>query len=178
LGIQELARVDSHIAALTGKFLVVSVPCALIFTFDNEYSWFREKSITYRITVTPPAKQHIIAGRRKRATSALQCVQNDKAAASQRLDKASSKRNVLREEISRLEKELEEKKKTLGVVQREEEWLKQRLELRGIQEQELEKRLTLGWEDEREEKAGGGTASSDEDHESVAGGGGNERSEM
>ncbi len=39
----ELSRVDSNVAPITGRFLVLSVPCALVFTFDNEYSWFREK---------------------------------------------------------------------------------------------------------------------------------------
>jgi hypothetical protein len=37
--VKESARVDAHLEAVTGKFLVGSVPCALIFSFDNEYSW-------------------------------------------------------------------------------------------------------------------------------------------
>lgn len=37
--VKESSRVDAHLEAVTGKFLVGSVPCALIFSFDNEYSW-------------------------------------------------------------------------------------------------------------------------------------------
>ena len=37
--VKENERVNSHLEAVTGKFLVGSVPCALIFSFDNEYSW-------------------------------------------------------------------------------------------------------------------------------------------
>lgn len=37
--VKESARVDSHLEPVKGKFLVGSVPCALIFSFDNEYSW-------------------------------------------------------------------------------------------------------------------------------------------
>lgn len=37
--VKESARVDAHLEPVTGKFLVGSVPCALIFSFDNEYSW-------------------------------------------------------------------------------------------------------------------------------------------
>ena len=37
--VKENERVNSHLEPVTGKFLVGSVPCALIFSFDNEYSW-------------------------------------------------------------------------------------------------------------------------------------------
>ena len=37
--VAECVRVDAHLEPVTGKFLVGSVPCALVFSFDNEYSW-------------------------------------------------------------------------------------------------------------------------------------------
>jgi hypothetical protein len=51
---KEIARIDSHLEPpVTGKFLVRSVPCALIFTFSNEYLWFREKGdIPYHCDTT------------------------------------------------------------------------------------------------------------------------------
>jgi len=150
--VNSLTRVDSHLEAVTGKFLVGTVPCALIFTFSNEYSWFREKKITYGITVTPPTIDNIIAGRMKRAQSAHDVVLEDKTGADTRLEHASSKRSELAKEVERLEKELAEKSKTLDVVEKEENMLKARVELRGEQLKLLKKRLTEGWDDEEKAK--------------------------
>ena len=103
-----MKRVDSHIKSVTGKFLVGTVPCALIFTFDNEYSWFREKKITYQITVRPPTKENIISGRKLRAVKALTVVSEDRVSADERLEVVSEKRQQLVQDVERLEKELEE----------------------------------------------------------------------
>jgi mevalonate kinase len=127
---------------------VGSVPCALIFTFDNEYSWFREKKITYKIKVTPPSFDNIFRGRRIRAKSALAVVANDKESAETRLESVSSKHSTLVQDIERLEMELKEKKKSLGVFEKEVSWLKERVQLREVQEDLLTRRLTEGWEDE------------------------------
>jgi len=146
--VKDVERAESQTAAITGKFLVGSVPCALIFIFDNEYSWVREKLISYKITICPPSKDIISAGRRRRATSALKTLQGDKASASSRLSKASAQKVTLSTEISRMEKELEEKKNSLEVATNEEEWLRKRVTLREDQEKMLNSRLNDGWEDE------------------------------
>lgn len=148
--VKESERVESHLNPVTGKFLVGSVPCALIFSFDNEYSWMREKLVSYKITITPPSKDIISAGRRRRATSALKTLQDDKVSAETRLSKASVQRLTLTNEVLELEKELEEKKKSLVVATNEEEWLTKRVALRVEQEEMLNKRLEHGWEDEEE----------------------------
>ena len=127
-----------------------SVPCALIFTFDNEYSWFREKKISYQITVKPPTKENVVLGRKLRAKTALKIVSEDKSSTEERFDKAAEKRQELAQEVDRLEKELTEKKKSLGVVEKEETWLKKRVQVRSVQEDLLNRRLAEGWEDENE----------------------------
>lgn len=141
-------RVDSHINVESGKFLVGIVPCALIFTFDNEYSWFREKKITYQITVQPPTIANIVSGRKQRANTAVKVVYQDRIKAEERLEIVSEKRQEFVQEVERLEKELDEKKKSLGVVEKEEDWLNKRVQLRNVQEDLLNRRLTNGWEDE------------------------------
>lgn len=146
--VKEKARQNTHIEALSGRFLVGSVPCALIFTFDNEYSWFREKKITYNIIITPPSVENIVRGRRTRAKKALDLVHEDIKSAETRLENVSEKSTALRLDIDRLTKELEEKKKGLGVYVKEESWLKQRLQVREVQESLLTRRLEDGWEDE------------------------------
>lgn len=145
-----LDRVDAEVKPVNGKFLVGSVPCALIFTFDNEYSWFREKRITYKITVRPPTKENIIAGRKYRAESALKVISTDLTGAEDRLGSVSTKHEELISDVERLEKELEEKKKSLGVVAQEVDGLKKRVQLRSVQEDLLNRRLADGWEDEYE----------------------------
>lgn len=148
--VKEVERAESQTAPVTGKFLVGSVPCALIFIFDNEYSWVREKLISYKITICPPSKDIISAGRRRRAASALKTLQEDNASASSRLSKASAQKTTLESEITRMEKELEEKKKSLEVATNEEEWLRKRVALREEQEAMLNSRLENGWEDEEQ----------------------------
>mmetsp|Transcript_12727 Transcript_12727/g.18501 ORF Transcript_12727/g.18501 Transcript_12727/m.18501 type:complete len:331 (+) Transcript_12727:99-1091(+) len=153
--VKEKMRVDSHQKAITGRFLVGSVPCALIFTFDNEYSWFREKKITYKIKITPPSIESVAKGRRARARSALDVVKGDKMSAESRLGRVSTEHVTLLQLIDSIEKELEEKRKSLGVIEKEEHWLKDRVELRIVQENLLTRRLADGWEDEsnRDESA-------------------------
>jgi hypothetical protein len=146
--VKEKARQDAHVESITGRFLVGSVPCAIIFNFDNEYSWFREKKITYRIKITPPSFENIYNGRRIRAKAALAIVSKDKESAEARLENVSNKHSSLISDIERLEIELQEKKKSVGVVQKEEHWLKERVQLRDAQEDLLTRRLTEGWEDE------------------------------
>ncbi len=145
---KENLRADAHVQPITGRFLVGSVPCALLFTFDNEYSWFREKKISYTVKITPPSIESISEGRKARAKSALSAVSNDKMSAESRLERVHTEHVALVNVIKSLEKELEEKKKSMGVVMKEETWLKERVELRNVQESLLTKRLTDGWEDE------------------------------
>jgi len=147
--VKESARVDSHLEPVTGKFLVGSVPCALIFSFDNEYSWFREKRVTYKITVTPPRTTNIIKGRRLRAKKALEAVTNDKKDIEERYETAVSERSTLEKEVNKLEKEIEEKKKTLAKTAREEEWLEKKRSVRSEQIKMLNQRLKKGWADEK-----------------------------
>lgn len=148
--VKESARVDSHLEPVSGKFLVGSVPCALIFSFDNEYSWFREKRVTYKITVTPPRTTNIIKGRRLRAKKALEAVTNDKKEIEERYETAVSERSTLEKEVNKLEKEIEEKKKTLSKTAREEEWLEKKRSVRSEQIKMLNQRLKKGWADEKQ----------------------------
>jgi hypothetical protein len=145
---QESARVDAHVAPVTGKFLVGSVPCLLKFTFDNDYSWFREKQISYRVTVSPPSAEVLLAGRRRRAKACQKAIKDDLTSAQQRLDAASAQKASLENDIAKLEKQLAEKVKSLDVVAKEESWLKSRVDLRLQQQELLVARLKNGWEDE------------------------------
>ncbi|KAL3796565.1 hypothetical protein HJC23_009696 [Cyclotella cryptica] len=145
--VKENARVD----AVTGKFLVGSVPCALVFSFDNEYSWFREKRVSYRITVTPPRAENVVRGRRLRAKKALEVVGEDRREVEERYERAVEKRVELEEQVKRLKKELAEKVKSLDVVVKEESWLEKRREVRDEQIKMLNQRLKNGWEDEKSE---------------------------
>lgn len=142
-------------APVTGKFLVGSVPCLLKFAFDNEYSWFREKQISYRVVVTPPSSDVLFAGRRRRAKACRKAIEDDLESANQRLEAASTQKMSLETDITKLEKTLAEKKKSLEVVAKEESWLKTRVNLRVQQQQLLDTRLQEGWKDEEEQQQNG-----------------------
>lgn len=148
--VKESARVDSHLEAVTGKFLVGSVPCALVFAFDNEYSWFREKRVTYKITVTPPGRECVVQGRRLRAQKALEVVARDRKEMAERHAAAAAQGAELAAEVERLEKDLAEKQKSLDVVRTEEAWLEKKRGVRAKQMKMLNARLKQGWEDEEE----------------------------
>ena len=135
---------------VVGRFLVGCVPCAIVFSFDNEYSWFREKKVSYRITVTPPSKENVFAGRRRRSKAAFKVIMDDQASLEGRLTKTSTQRSGLAAEIARMEKELAEKRKSFDVAANEEEWLNDRVGLRKTQEEMLRTRLDIGWDDEKE----------------------------
>ena len=129
-----------------------TVPCLINFKFDNSYSYLREKIISYKITITPPSKESLIAGRQRRAKACLKAVDEDKKSAEQRLKAATQQKSTLTTEVERLTKELEEKKKSMAVATKEETWLKERVALRNAQNKLLDDRLTNGWEDEKEAK--------------------------
>jgi hypothetical protein len=50
----------------SGQFTVKESDITIILVFDNQYSWFREKSISYHVTVTPP-KQPATAHRAEKS---------------------------------------------------------------------------------------------------------------
>jgi chromosome segregation ATPase len=123
----------------------------LVFEVDNSYSWLREKIVSYRITVTPPSAEILMSGRRRRAKACQTVVEEDLSSAQERLAATLSQKKTLEQEVAKLEKELEEKKKSLEVAEKEEKWLINRVKLRKEQKELLKKRLTEGWEDERSE---------------------------
>mmetsp|Transcript_31750 Transcript_31750/g.46832 ORF Transcript_31750/g.46832 Transcript_31750/m.46832 type:complete len:272 (+) Transcript_31750:236-1051(+) len=146
--VKESERIEAHVAAVKGKFLVGSVPCRLKFTFDNEYSWMREKQVSYRLSITPPSAEVLLAGRRRRAKACRKATEEDLKSARQRLESASSQKTNIESEIAKLEKLIIEQKKSLEVVAKEESWLKTRVDLRVKQQELLDRRLQNGWADE------------------------------
>jgi septal ring factor EnvC (AmiA/AmiB activator) len=134
--------------AITGKFLVGSVPCLIRFQFENDFSWVREKVISYKVTVTPPSTETLGAGRRRRAKACLKAVQDDLENVVSRQNAAKDQLTVLETEIEQLQFELEEKKKSLQAVKAEEKWCDERVALRQEEQALLMDRLEKGWEDE------------------------------
>jgi hypothetical protein len=145
---QDNTRVQASESPVTQKFLVGTVPCLLQFDFGNAFSWMREKVVSYKITVTPPSRDSLAAGRRRRAQACLKAVEDDLKTASSRLDAATLQKTTLHEEVGKRMKELEEKKKAWQVAEKEEAWLKERKALRVEQQKLLKHRLVNGWSDE------------------------------
>jgi len=119
-----------------------------MFSFDNEFSMFRDKYVTYKITVSPPTAANIRLGRTRRAGSALKTLVADSRTAQDRFNASSAQSQKLRDDILKLETDLEEKKNSYDAVLKEEKWLKERVDLRNLQVDSLNKRLESGWEDD------------------------------
>lgn len=133
---------------LKQKFLVGTIPCLIKFTFRNDYSWMREKLVSYKITVSPPSKESLVQSRRSRANTCLKVVQDDMKRELPRLDGLQKQKTEMQAAIEKLQKELAEKQKALEVATKEEAWLKERKALRMEQERLLNERLKSGWKDE------------------------------
>ena len=130
----------------------IKIYTVIKFEFDNNYSWLRSKQVSYKITVTPPSKESLAAGRRRRAQACLKAVQDDLVTASTRLLAANQQKQLLQQEVAQLMAELQEKKKAWQVAEKEETWLKERKELRTEQQALLQQRLDEGWPDEKDLK--------------------------
>jgi hypothetical protein len=146
---QEPYRFTAADSPVTQKFLVGTTPCLLRFTFDNSYSWMREKHVTYKITVTPPSKDSLLDGRRRRATACVKTIMDDLQAAESRYKATISDGKKLTTAVKQLEQQLHDAQLALAVTIREEEQLQQRKELRLQQQTLLQQRLDTGWEDEK-----------------------------
>jgi len=148
--VKEKSRVDaSKDGPITGKFLVGTVPCWIRFKFDNDYSWLREKVISYKVTVTPPSLDTLYAGRRRRAKACLKAVGDDLTSADKRRRAANDQLTLLETELEELKLEMAQKAKNLQAVRDESKWCAERVQLRMEQKNLLDDRLENGWEDER-----------------------------
>jgi hypothetical protein len=147
--LQEPYKFAAADSPVTQKFLVGTTPCLLRFTFDNTFSWVREKHVTYKITVTPPSRESLLDGRRRRATSCLKAINEDLMAAESRHTATMSDAKKLTTSVKQLERQLHDAQLALAVTIREEESLQQRKTLRLQQQTLLQQRLDNGWEDEK-----------------------------
>jgi predicted nucleic acid-binding Zn-ribbon protein len=108
----------------------------------------REKIVSYKITVTPPSRDSLAAGRRRRAHACLKAVEDDLQTAKTRLETTTIQKNNLHNEVTKLSQALEDAKKAYTVTEKEEAWLRERKTLRLEQQKLLKQRLTKGWPDE------------------------------
>jgi septal ring factor EnvC (AmiA/AmiB activator) len=141
--------VDASKDPITGKFLVGSVPCLIQFLFENDFSWMREKVISYKVTVTPPSLQTLTAGRRRRAKACLKAVEDDYKVTAKKYQTVQDQRTLLESELEQLKLEIQQKEKTLKGIAQEESACKDQTALRKEQIRQLKHRLENGWDDER-----------------------------
>ena len=139
----------SEESPLKQKFLVGTIPCLIKFSFTNDYSWMREKLVSYKITVTPPSKESLLQSRRSRASTCLKVVQAEMKKELPRLEGVQKQKKSLETELESLKKQLEKKQKELEEATKEETLLTERKALRTEQERLLNERLKSGWKDEK-----------------------------
>jgi septal ring factor EnvC (AmiA/AmiB activator) len=145
-----MSRIDASVFPVTGKFLIGSIPCLITFTFENDYSYFREKVVSYKVTVKPPSLDTLKAGRRRRAAACLKAVQDDSSMTLNQLARVKENKVDLQREVESLNTRLEQLKNELNALEVEETTMKDRVELRQIQTKALSQRLEEGWDDDKE----------------------------
>ncbi|GAX12390.1 hypothetical protein FisN_2Hh221 [Fistulifera solaris] len=147
--VKEASRVNVAESPISQKFLVGSVPCLLTFRWDNGYSWMREKVISYRITVTPPNRDSVIKGRRRRAIPCLKAVQEDLTELKAQTQMVKAEKETKRNLVEKLKKQLHDAQQELENAEKEEAILVEREKLRKEQESALLQRVQKGWPDEK-----------------------------
>lgn len=86
-----------------------STPCTLQFKFENSYATLLEKvSLSYRIKVTPPSKDVVMEGRRRRAKACLAALNVDMSAITERLGLTSQRRIELETDVSTMISKMDE----------------------------------------------------------------------
>ena len=81
----------------------------------------------------------------------MEIVTKDQKEMEKRYQTAAQKRIELEEEVKKLEKLVAEKRKSLDVVAKEENWLEKKRGVRAEQIKMLVQRLKNGWNDEKSE---------------------------
>jgi predicted nuclease with TOPRIM domain len=109
----------------------------------------REKVISYRITVTPPNRDSVIKGRRRRAVPCLKAVQKDLQELKLQTKTAKAEKEAKRNLVEKLKKQLEDAQEDLKNAEKEEAALLEREKLRKEQESALLQRVQKGWPDEK-----------------------------
>lgn len=117
------ARYSNGQTSVFEKVLVgaASTPATLQFRFENRQSMLLEKVIvSYRIKVTPPSKDLLLEGRRRRAKACLRIIEADLEILARKLD--MKERYILgtEDDIAALQKEIDEKGKTIESISDEE----------------------------------------------------------
>ena len=134
-------RVDSHLEPITGSFIVPNAPCVVLLCWENHYSWFKSKTLSYSVTVKPPSVSQTLAGKKQRVSIAMDNVSVDKNSAEVRLMKVLKHRQDATERLKALKDELRATELSLVNSVAEEKAVRDRLEFRGRQEQGLQERL-------------------------------------
>jgi len=138
----EITRVKSDIDPITGTITIPS-PCTLLFYWDNHYSWFRAKRLSYSVSILPPTEDVVQKMRTDRLNEVLGDVMKDKEKTSARLEKISEAREILNKKVIDLENQLRDAKSHLAVARKEEQSLTEKIEMRKKQADGLKNRLGL-----------------------------------
>jgi hypothetical protein len=147
---QELTRISAttNDTPIKQTFLVGTIPCMIKFSFVNDYSWMREKIISYRITVTPPSSESLLQSRTSRAQTCLTIVEKDlHNHITPKLKQVQDKKTQLQDQITALQKQLQDLQMEYKTTEKEESMLQQRKGVRIEQERLLKQRLQQGWKD-------------------------------
>lgn len=135
------SRVDSHLSKVSGSFKVIHAPCVAVLAWDNHYSWFSSKELSYAVTVKPPPENVVRSLHQGKVKEALGNARADLRGAKGKMDNVKANRLALSDRVKQLEAELLEINRRLDAKLKEESYLAGRVNFRTMQIKGLEERI-------------------------------------
>jgi len=136
----EITRVASDKDPITGT-ITIPAACTLLFYFDNHYSWFKAKKLSYSVSLLPPSEEQIKKLRGERFKDIRSKFVADKEKGEARLTALTDATGKLTKKVEELSRQLKEASTHLAVTTKEEKALNDKIAIRNAQIKGLDERL-------------------------------------
>lgn len=158
-------RVNSNVQPHCGEHIFTAAGGFVIFVFDNNYSWWRTKALSYMVSLEPPNQTKLRELKSQNALKQLLRSQEDIQRATRRKARLTSEATELREDraklqgqLDKLQDQLKAKSRTLADLEKEDAWLTQRIQSQKSRTiPALVMNLAQEWLDGSERSHNGGT---------------------
>lgn len=129
------ARVASHVEPVIGEHTFTTAGGFVILVFDNSFSWWRIKTVSYVVSLEPPGQSKLRELKSQTALKELASCSEDIHRAQRRQSRLSSEARELRENLAKLEAqvaklqgEVKTKNRLVADLDKEDAWLTQRIQ--------------------------------------------------
>ena len=128
------SRVASHVEPVVGTHTFTAAGGFAVLVFDNSFSWWRSKSVSYVVSLEPPDKNKLKDLKYQMALKKMTSCSEDIDRAQRRQARLSSEASELRQDLAKLEDQvasiqsaIKTKSRLVADLEKEDTWLKQRI---------------------------------------------------